>query len=163
MCHVPTALVLTQHFDKANFQEIEESVYVFDKCTSLRNNTYYCKYLQLITEHRDLFLVGMFGLCKAFICKLYSILLAYLISKTEQNNKQNHDVTRTGLTLPNAEQNWTRPSNHCRSNEKQYPFVQNNSCSAKTKVTMENSWRKGEEVLLSQNNTCTIENNTLFV
>ena len=69
---VPTVLVPAPHFDKTNFQEIVESVYVFDECTSVKINTNYCKYLQLITEHRDLFLVSMFSFCRA----LSSLMLA---------------------------------------------------------------------------------------
>ena len=39
MRRVPTVLVPAQHFNKTNFQEIVEGVYVFDECTSIKINT----------------------------------------------------------------------------------------------------------------------------
>ena len=36
MPYVTAVLVLTQHFDKTNFQETEGSVYAFDNCTCKR-------------------------------------------------------------------------------------------------------------------------------
>ena len=74
MYHVPTVLVAAQHFDKTNFKEIEESVYVFDICTSVRIDTNYCEYLQLTTNHRDLFIVITSAFHRALTCLMLAIL-----------------------------------------------------------------------------------------
>ena len=73
MRRVPTVLVPAQHFNKTNFQEIVEGTYVFDECTNVKINTHYCKNLQLITEHQDLFLVSMFVFCRALSCLVLAI------------------------------------------------------------------------------------------
>ena len=73
MHHVPKVLVPAQHLDETSFKEIIEGVQPFDECTSVRIDTNYREYSQLITKHHDLFLVNTFAFSIALSCLVLAI------------------------------------------------------------------------------------------
>ena len=58
---------------KLILKRIAEGVYAVNEFTSIRINSNYCEYLQLITSHESLFIVITFVFCKALSCLVLAL------------------------------------------------------------------------------------------